>query len=48
MFGINDKAKGNEDGIFPVVTKDGKASAHFEHTVLATDDEPILLTTLMD
>ncbi len=23
MFGINEKAKGNEDGIFPVVTKDG-------------------------
>jgi len=30
-----------------VVTKDNKPSAHFEHTVLATDDEPILLTTLM-
>ena len=31
-----------------VVTKDHKASAHFEHTVLATDDEPILMTTLME
>lgn len=31
-----------------VVTKDGKPSAHFEHTVLATDGEPILLTTLME
>ena len=31
-----------------VVTKDRKASAHFEHTVLCTDDEPILLTTLMN
>ena len=31
-----------------VVTKDHKASAHFEHTVLATEDEPILITTLMD
>jgi len=31
-----------------VVTKDHKASAHFEHTVLATDDEPILITTLME
>lgn len=31
-----------------VVTKDHKASAHFEHTVLATEDEPILMTTLME
>ena len=31
-----------------VVTKDGKPSAHFEHTVLATDGDPILLTTLME
>jgi methionyl aminopeptidase len=27
-----------------VVTVDGKLSAHFEHTVLITDDEPELLT----
>ncbi len=26
---------------------DKQPSAHFEHTVLVTDDEPILLTTLM-
>jgi len=31
-----------------VVTKDHKASAHFEHTVLATDEEPVLMTTLME
>lgn len=31
-----------------VVTKDKMPSAHFEHTVLATDDEPILITTLME
>ena len=31
-----------------VVTKDGKPSAHFEHTVLATDGEPIMLTTLIE
>lgn len=31
-----------------VVTKDHQASAHFEHTVLATEDEPILMTTLME
>lgn len=31
-----------------VQTVDKKASAHFEHTVLITDDEPVLLTTLID
>ncbi|MCQ2740122.1 MAG: type I methionyl aminopeptidase [bacterium] len=31
-----------------VVTKDRKPSAHFEHTVLCTDDEPICLTTLIE
>lgn len=30
-----------------VVTKDGMPSAHFEHTVLATDGDPILMTTLI-
>ena len=29
-----------------VVTADGKPSAHFEHTVLITDDEPEILTCL--
>ena len=32
-----------EDG-WTVVTKDKKLSAHFEHTVLVTDDEPEILT----
>ena len=36
------------DDEWTVVTKDGKPSAHFEHTVLATDGEPLLLTSLMD
>lgn len=36
------------DDDWTVVTKDGKSSAHFEHTVLATDDEPVLLTTLIE
>ena len=36
------------DDDWTVVTKDEKPSAHFEHTVLATDGEPILLTTLME
>src|SRR5262249_37560309 len=31
-----------------VVTADGKPSAHFEHTVLITEDEPEILTTLAD
>ena len=31
-----------------VRTVDRKPSAHFEHTVLATEDEPILITTLME
>jgi len=31
-----------------VCTKDKQPSAHFEHTVLATEDEPILMTTLME
>ena len=37
-----------EDDKWGVVTKDRKPSAHFEHTVLATDGDPILMTTLMD
>jgi len=36
-----------EDDNWGVVTKDKKPSAHFEHTVLCTDDEPVMLTTLM-
>lgn len=37
------KIKTLEDG-WTVVTADGKWSAHFEHTVLITDDEPEILT----
>ena len=36
------------DDKWTVSTKDGAPSAHFEHTVLCTDGEPILLTTLMN
>jgi methionyl aminopeptidase len=32
-----------KDG-WTVVTRDGKPSAHFEHTVLITDSEPEILT----
>ncbi len=35
-----------EDG-WTVVTKDGKPSAHFEHTVHVTDGEPEILTKLL-
>jgi methionyl aminopeptidase len=34
-----------KDG-WTVVTKDGKPSAHFEHTVLITDSDPEILTCL--
>ena len=37
-----------EDDKWGVVTKDRRPSAHFEHTVLATDGEPILMTTLIE
>ena len=37
-----------EEDNWGVVTKDRKPSAHFEHTVLATDGDPILMTTLME
>lgn len=34
-----------EDG-WTAVTMDGKLSAHFEHTILVTPDEPIILTKI--
>lgn len=36
------------DDEWTVSTKDGKPSAHFEHTVLATEDEPLIITKLME
>lgn len=36
-----------DDG-WTVSTKDGKPSAHFEHTVIATEDGPLITTKLMD
>lgn len=36
------------DDKWTVSTKDGKPSAHFEHTVLATEDEPLIMTKLME
>jgi methionyl aminopeptidase len=36
-----------EDG-WTAIALDGKPSAHFEHTVLVTDDEPEILTLAPD
>ena len=36
------------DDEWTVSTKDGKPSAHFEHTVLASDDGPVIMTKLME
>ncbi len=36
------------DDEWTVVTLDGRLSAHYEHTVVITDSEPILLTCLKD
>ena len=36
------------DDKWTVSTKDGKPSAHFEHTVIATEDGPLITTKLMD
>ena len=36
-----------EEDDWTVSTKDGKPSAHFEHTVIATDDGPLITTKLM-
>ena len=37
-----------EDDNWTVSTKDGKPSAHFEHTVIATEDGPLITTQLME
>lgn len=36
------------DDEWTVSTVDKKASAHFEHTVLVTDDEPMIMTKIME
>ena len=38
-----DRVKVHTDG-WTVLTEDGKPSAHFEHTILITEDEPEILT----
>ena len=44
-LGCDDVVVNEEDG-WTVSTKDGKPSAHFEHKVIATDDGPMITTTL--
>ena len=39
------KVKTKSDG-WTVVTKDGSLSAHFEHTIVITDDKPLILSKL--
>lgn len=48
MFNLGGDSVYVKDDNWGVVTKDGKPSAHFEHTVLVTDDAPIALTTLLN
>ena len=40
---IRDRA----DDEWTVSTSDNMPSAHFEHTVLVTDDEPLIITQLL-
>ena len=44
MLTFGDYAVYLDDNEWTVKTDDGSKSAHFEHTVLITDDEPIILT----
>ncbi len=46
-LGCDDVVVNQQDG-WTVSTKDGKPSAHFEHTVIATDDGPLITTKLMN
>ncbi|RAI09879.1 MAG: type I methionyl aminopeptidase [Candidatus Melainabacteria bacterium] len=46
-LGCDDVVVSKTDG-WTVSTKDGKPSAHFEHTVIATEDGPLITTQLMN
>ena len=46
MFNLGTGDVHTEPDKWTVVTNDGKPSAHFEHTVLVTDNEPFILTQL--
>ncbi len=45
-LGGDDVVVGDDD--WTVSTKDGKPSAHFEHTVIATEEGPLITTKLMN
>ncbi len=45
-LGGDDVVVGDDE--WTVSTKDGKPSAHFEHTVIATDEGPLITTKLMN
>lgn len=40
------EGRGPNKNLPPVLTADGKVSAHFEHTIIVTDAEPIITTRL--
>ncbi len=44
MLTFGDESVYLDDNDWTVITDDGSHAAHFEHTVLITDDEPIILT----
>ncbi len=44
MFNLGIGTVHTESDKWTVVTDDGKPSAHFEHTILVTDSEPLILT----
>jgi len=46
MVNIGDWRTRVEDNHWTVLTVDGSLSAHFEHTIVVTDDEPEVLTAL--
>ena len=48
MFNLGGDDVFVEKDEWTVSTKDGKPSAHFEHTVIATDDGPLITTKLMN
>ncbi len=46
MFNLGTGSVHTEQDKWTVVTDDGKASAHFEHTILVTDSDPLILTQI--
>jgi len=46
MFNLGTGSVHTKPDKWTVVTDDGKPSAHFEHTILVTDSEPLILTQI--